>query len=126
MAYEYVRETPLFEDSCFLCKPITEIDENGVVKITEWDKREVFCKVGSLVEKEFFKALQSGIQGAFKLEVNIGDWEAYLDGTIGGQELTVEFRGKRFEIYRVFRKADTAELYCQFKAGSRTGPLVGF
>lgn len=116
MAYEYTRETSLYDSSLFLCKPKTVITEDGIQKPDGYEKREVFARIGSLTSKEFYSAYQAGIQASFKAVVNIEDWKE-------GKELIVEFDGEIYNVYRTFAVEDAVELYCRKDVGIWSGEM---
>lgn len=118
MAYEYTRDSSLYEDVCCLCTPDYKPDKNGVLKDNGYKKREVFCLVGSLYSKEFYAAFQSGISEAMKFVVNRFDWEE-------GREMILEHDGKLYTIYRTFMSGDQIELYARIDAGTWSGTVPG-
>lgn len=111
MAYEYTRESFLFEDVCCLCKPTIEEDVNGIQRTVGLEKREVYCKVGALYAKEFYDAWQSGIQDALKFVVNVEDWRE-------GKEKIIEYEGDTYTVYRKFYAGDSVELYGRLDVGT--------
>lgn len=103
MAYEYTREVNLRDSVCTLIKKHMNIDENGVpVETEEPMKTEVFCRVGSIYQKEFFDAYQAGIKAQYKLVIFAYDYN---------DEVVVEFEGKTYSVYRTYYQGDTIELY---------------
>lgn len=121
MAYEYTRESTLFEDVIVLCKPLLEKDENGIVKRTDFERREVFAQVGSLYMKEFYSAYQAGIQNALKFVVNLGDWELGYGEFERGREAVIEYDDRIYTVYRAFMANDSVELYAREDVGTWEG-----
>lgn len=118
MAYEYTRESSLYDDVAYLCTPRIKTDKNGAMVNEGYEKREVFCRVGSLYSKEFYAAFQSGISEALKFVVNRFDWE-------DGREMILEHDGKIYTIYRTFMSGDQIELYARIDAGTWSGTVPG-
>ncbi len=102
MAYEYTRETNLRDSVCKLIKKNTYLDENGVPKEDEPTENEVFCRVGSIYEKEFFDAYQAGIKSQYKVIIFAYDYD---------NEKTVELEGVIYSVYRRYYTGDNIELY---------------
>lgn len=102
MAYEYTRETYLRDSVCTLIKRRKSADENGVPVVQETVKNEVFCRVGSIYEKEFYDAMQAGIKAQYKVVVFAYDYD---------DEKTVELEGKEYSVYRRYYIGDNVELY---------------
>ena len=72
-------------------------------------RREVFCEVESITQREFFAASQQGFKPEYKLTI----WADEYNG-----ELTAIYKDKTYKIYRTFsRTADKIELYITQKAG---------
>ena len=72
-------------------------------QITRETSREVFCRVMSISQTEFFAAGQAGLRAEHKVTMFHGDYE--------GEE-TVELEGVRYRVYRTFlAKHDRVELY---------------
>lgn len=80
----------------------------GVWEKTE-ELRQVFCKVSSVSQSEFFEAGRNGLNPEWRFMVFAGDYN--------GEE-TVIFQGKRYGIYRTFYSGDWVELYVQRKGGT--------
>lgn len=82
----------------------------GVPTINE-TPREIFCKAESVTRREFFEAGRNGLNPEWKFTVFAPDY---------GGELTVEYEGRRYGIYRTYRMTDSdyMELYAERKAGA--------
>ncbi len=109
MAYEYTRETNLRDSVCTLIKKNTELDEDGVPVDKEDTKTEVYCRVGSIYEKEFYDALQAGIKAQYKVVVFAYDYN---------DETTVELEGTIYSVYRRYFTGDNIELYLRSDTGT--------
>ena len=109
MAYEYTRENNLWEDVCYLIKKDKAYDENGVETTPIITRREVFCLVGGIYEKEYYNAQQSGIKAQCKVIVPMVDYE---------DEVLVEYGGKQYSVYRKYPINDTYELYLREDVGT--------
>lgn len=108
MAYEYTRDSKVYDSTCFLIKPISKPDEDGIIKPVGEEKREVFCQVSSVYWKEFIEAYTAKIKPQWKLIVFVGDYEG---------EMLVEFQGKLYNVYRSFFTGDNVELYLRVDDG---------
>lgn len=78
-------------------------------KIPHESTRNVFCNVASISQAEWYSGGQAGLKPEYKATVFAPDYNdegiAILDG-------------KRYAIYRTYRKADeTLELYLERKVG---------
>lgn len=72
-------------------------------------KRQVFCTIDEVSRAEFFAAGEAGLKPSFVAVVAVVDYR--------GEKL-LEFRGKRYGIYRTYRRSgDYMELYAEEKAG---------
>lgn len=88
-------------------------DANGIQRATEGDPREVMCQVDSVTRSEFFEAGRNGLNPEFVFRVFFGDYEG---------ERLVEYRGKRYSIYRTYHgRNDMMELYAERKGGTNGG-----
>lgn len=84
-------------------------DEYGVDRKTETE-RQVFCKVRSVTRAEFFDGGRNGLNPEYQMTMFAADYE--------GEE-TVEYEGKRYAVYRVYRTDDDyLELYVERKGGT--------
>lgn len=109
MAYENTRENNLWEDVCYLVKKEKVYDENGVEKEPIISKKEVFCQVGGIYEKEFYDAQQAGIKAQCKVVVQMVEYD---------DEVIVEYGGKIYSVYRKYPINDTYELYLREDVGT--------
>lgn len=76
----------------------------------EETNRILLCQIGSISASEFFEAGRNGIKAQFRATIFPPDYEG---------ELTAEYRGKRYGIYRTYlAKDDALELYLEAKAGA--------
>lgn len=92
-----------------LVKISTGKDEYGMTDYTE-TTRNVFVNVRSISSQEFYEAGQSGIQPQYEFIMFAPDYDG---------ELTVEYRGRRYHVYRTYiRNTDELELYCEERAGN--------
>lgn len=72
--------------------------------------RVLLCRIGSISASEFFDAGRNGIKAQFRATIFAPDYEG---------ELTAEYHGKRYGIYRTYLARDDAlELYLEPKAGA--------
>lgn len=85
-------------------------DAIGVPVLAE-SVREIFCTADSVTRREFFEAGRNGLNPEWKFTVFAPDY---------GGELTVEFEGRRYGVYRSYRlgNSDYMELYAERKAGA--------
>ena len=84
-------------------------DSNGVWQIAPTE-RTVFCQVGSITRNEFFEAGRNGLNPEYMFIMFFGDYEG---------ERTVEYKGKRYGIYRTYHgRNDNIELYAERKGGT--------
>jgi len=98
-------------DVVTLLTPRVAVDEIGQYVLEEPDEVQVFCKVNSVGQSEFFKAGEMGFKASYKVTMNRWEYD--------GQELCV-YNGQRFSIYRTFfAKDDVIELYLERKAGTK-------
>lgn len=102
MAYEYTRENNLRDSVCTLIKKNIKLDENGVPVEGEETKTEVFCRIGSIYEKEFYEAYQAGIKAQYKVVIFAGDYSG---------ENVVDLEDNRYSVYRRYQTGDNIELY---------------
>ena len=84
-------------------------DKYGVQKETETE-REIFCEVRSIARNEFFEAGRNGLNPEYEFIIA----EAEYHG-----ESLIEYRGKRYGIYRTYIEpgTDYIEIYAERKGG---------
>ena len=88
-------------------------DANGIQRATEGEPRKVMCQVDSVTRNEFFEGGRNGLNPEFVFRVFFGDYEG---------ERLVEYRGKRYSIYRAYHgRNDMMELYAERKGGTNGG-----
>lgn len=84
-------------------------DAYGVWNET-YTSREVYCRVESIRQSEFFEAGRSGLNPEYRFIV--------FEGNYQGEEI-VEYKGKTYSIYRTYlRSNDDLELYVERKGGT--------
>lgn len=72
-------------------------------------RREVFCSIRSVGQREWFEAGRSGLAAEYTAEMFAPDYE---------KEELCEYEGVRYGIYRTYRSdKDHIELYLERKAG---------
>lgn len=72
--------------------------------------RTVFCQVNSVTRSEFFEGGRNGLNPEYEFTVFYDDYEG---------EPIVEYKGKRYSIYRTYHaRNDTLELYAERKGGT--------
>ena len=84
-----------------------DTDKYGNEVATE-TQTEVFCEVNSITQNEFFAAGKEGFRPSFRFDVFFGDYN---------DEQILEYDGKRYFIYRTYRRDDTMELYTEMRVG---------
>lgn len=85
-------------------------DEYGVWQ-EKTERRQVYCKVGSVTRAEFFQAGRNGLNPEFVVTVFAGDYQ--------GERVCV-YRDKSYSIYRTYHApgTDYMELYIERKGGT--------
>lgn len=84
-------------------------DDYGVEQVAGESKRTVFCDVQSTSRAEFFSAMQAGLKPSLIVQINPIEYHS---------ETIAEYNGKRYSIYRTYRKnIDGLELYLQEEVG---------
>lgn len=86
-----------------LITTINSVDEYGDPSITE-TRRDVFCRLASIGQKEFYQAHAVGLQP--ELKFILADYLEY-----SGESL-VEYNGQRFRVLRTYRTGQELELVC--------------
>lgn len=84
-------------------------DKYGVQKATETE-REIFCEVKSIARNEFFEAGRNGLNPEYEFIIAEAEYQG---------ESLIEYRGKRYGIYRTYIEPNTdfIELYAERKGG---------
>ena len=91
-------------------------DDYGVWRQTE-TRRDVFAQVDSVTRSEFFEGGRNGLNPEFRFTMFFADYD---------DERIVEFRGKRYSVYRTYiGRNDTLELYVERKGGTNGTPQNG-
>ena len=85
-----------------------EVDNYGIEAFSE-SEREIYCKVDSISQNEFYAAANTELNPEYRFTVFFGDYQ--------GEELC-KYDGVRYAIYRTFRDGDDLELYVQRKVGA--------
>ena len=87
----------------------TTMEQNayGVWTQTE-TTRQVFCRVSSVSQTEFFEAGRNGLNPEWRFSVFAADYQ---------DEETVLYKSKRYGVYRTYRDGDFIELYVERKGG---------
>lgn len=92
--------------------PVEEGIERGNIYRTpkREDAREVYAKVGSVGEREFYDSTQAGYDLSLKAEIWIWDYSG---------EQMLEYDGEEYRIVRTYRndKNRKMELYCEKTKG---------
>lgn len=98
------------DDVAILIKTIYGKDEIKQTVEIEVSRTLVPVQKFSITRAEWFEAGRSGLRPSFMLTTSIHNYDG---------ELTVEFEGKKYGIYRTFEDVEneTIELYCEVKAG---------
>lgn len=89
-------------------------DDYGVRRATE-TSREVFCKVESVTQSEFFGGGRAGLNPDHKFIVFAADYEG---------ETVVSYGGSRYSVYRTYHVpgTDYLEIYTERKGGTNANP----
>lgn len=73
-------------------------------------RKQIFCQVESIAQREFFEAGRNGLNPQFKFIVFFGDYN---------NEPIIEYNGSTYAVYRTYlRKDDFIELYVERKGGT--------
>lgn len=86
-----------------LIRTVHGIDDYGDPAVAE-TSREVFCRVASIGQKEFYQANAIGLQPEIKFV--LADYLDYQG------ELLVEHNGTRYRVLRTYRTGQELELVC--------------
>jgi len=90
----------------------TQKDQNGVA-VPQTVSRQVYCKVTSATQTEFFGGGRNGLNPAYKFTVFSGDYQ---------EEPTVRYKGRAYAVYRTYLVpgTDRIELHTE-RRGGRNG-----
>lgn len=92
-----------------LIRETKEQDEFGVWRISETETT-VFCQVDSVTRDEFFDGGRNGLNPEYRFTLFYADYNG---------ERTVEYKGKRYGVYRTYHaRTDIIELYAERKGGT--------
>lgn len=94
-----------------LIKQTVTTNTYGIEEMTETE-REIFCKVDSVSQTEFYQAANSEFNPEFRFTVFFDDYQG---------EALLAFNDNRYSIYRTYRTGDDLELYAERKVGTWTG-----
>lgn len=97
-------------DVITLIKQTVSTNTYGIEEMTETE-REVFCRVDSITQTEFYQAADTQINPEYRFTVFFGDYEG---------EMLLAFNDSRYSIYRTYRTGDDLELYAERKVGTWT------
>ena len=99
----------MVEDVIKLIETVPTKDKYGVLHLEE-KKRQVFAKVESVTQTEFFKGGQNGLRPQYKMTMFGPDYNS---------EELLEYNGEQYAIYRTFSpRPDEIELYVEFRKGT--------
>ena len=115
MPYEYTRETTICESECTLLKKGGGGGGGGGGTGEVVRRHTVFCTVSSLYMRDTYAAFQAGIKPAWKISIFYGDYDG---------ELSVEYDGIEYSVYRTYVEGDNIELYLRKDAGTWQAELT--
>lgn len=78
-------------------------------EVIQETERQVFCKVDSISQSEFYNAANTELNPEFRFTVFFGDYQG---------EDVCKFNGNRYAVYRTYRAGDDLELYTERKIGA--------
>ena len=87
-----------------LIQQTQSVDDSGDPVLTEVSRREVFCGIRSIGQKEFYQAQAVGLQPELKFV--LADYLDYNDETL------VEYNGQLYRVLRTYRAGQEIELVC--------------
>ncbi len=87
-----------------LIQQTPSVDAYGDSVLTETSRREVFCGIRSIGQKEFYQAHAVGLQPEIKFV--LADYLDYNDETL------VEYNGQLYRVLRTYRTGHEIELVC--------------
>lgn len=91
------------DDVLTLVATTNSVDEYGDPAVTE-TRRDVFCRIASIGQKEFYQAHAVGLQPEIKFVLS-----DYLDYS---NEALVDHEGQRYRVLRTYRTGQELELVC--------------
>lgn len=97
-------------DTIILVSEETLKDDTGQRYKSEVQTDELLCELGSITRTEWSQANQAGYEAEYEVELFFLDY--------AGQRTAI-FHGKRYVIYRTYRKGERIELYL----GTRVGEI---
>ena len=78
--------------------------------VETYTKKQVFCQVESVSQREFFDAGRNGLNPEYMFVIFFGDYE---------NEPVIEYNGQTYAVYRTYlTKTDKMELYVERKGGT--------
>lgn len=95
-------------DVIYLITQVQTKDSYGIF-VTSETKRRVFCSADSVSQTEFFSAGLNGLKAQRKFTLFRFDYN---------DEEVIEFKGKRYTVYRTYEKDDDIELYTELRKGN--------
>lgn len=95
-------------DVIYLITQVQTKDSYGIF-VTSETKRRVFCSADSVSQSEFFKAGLNGLKAQRKFTLFRFDYN---------DEDVIEFKNKRFTVYRTYEIDDEIELYTELRKGN--------
>lgn len=93
----------MYNDVLYLISESRTVDEYGDPVVTS-TKRPVFCKVGSIGQKEFYQAHAVGLQPEIKFVIS--DYYDY------NGEKRLEYNGVNYSVLRTYRDGKTLDIVC--------------
>ena len=95
-------------DVIYLITQVQTKDSYGIF-VTRETKRIVFCSADSVSQSEFFNAGLNGLKAQRKFTLFRFDYN---------DEDVIEFKNKRFTVYRTYERDDEIELYTELRKGN--------
>lgn len=92
----------------FLISSAYTKNDNGVFETVE-AKKQVFCSADSALQSEFFNGGLNGLKPQKKFTLFKYDYN---------DEKVIEFKRKRYTVYRTYEKDDDIELYTELRKGN--------
>ena len=95
-------------DVIYLITQVQTKDSYGIF-VTNESKRRVFCSADSVSQSEFFNAGLNDLKAQRKFTLFRFDYN---------DEDVIEFKNKRFTVYRTYEIDDEIELYTELRKGN--------